>query len=89
MTTSSPSSTYVLMSTWMASSVPFVSSICSRRLRSSAASVALRLDVLGIDGEAVFIETRSFRNSMTCGEQPIVFSLKSRRSLPARPPVGG
>jgi hypothetical protein len=26
---------------------------------------------------------------MTCGEQPTVFSLKSRRSLPARPPVGG
>ena len=26
---------------------------------------------------------------MTRGEQPTVFSLKSRRSLPARPPVGG
>jgi hypothetical protein len=30
-----------------------------------------------------------FRNSMMRGEQPTVFSLKSRRSLPARLPVGG
>src|ERR1700679_1574603 len=29
------------------------------------------------------------RNSITRGEQPTVFSLKSRRSFPARPPVGG
>ncbi len=27
--------------------------------------------------------------SITCGEHPTVFSLKSRRSLSARPPVGG
>ena len=33
--------------------------------------------------------SRCFRNSMTFGEQPTVFSLKSRRSLSARPPVGG
>ncbi len=31
----------------------------------------------------------SRRNSSTRGEQPTVFSLKSRRSLPARPAVGG
>ena len=30
-----------------------------------------------------------FSASITRGEQPTVFSLKSRRSLPARPPVGG
>src|ERR1700677_3944801 len=29
------------------------------------------------------------RNSMTRGEHPTVFSLKSRRSFPARPPLGG
>src|SRR5580698_6753824 len=29
------------------------------------------------------------RNSTTRGEQPTVFSLKSRRSLPARPALGG
>src|SRR5580692_9771435 len=29
------------------------------------------------------------RNSITRGEQPTVFSLKSRRSFPARPPLGG
>src|ERR1700683_1919239 len=29
------------------------------------------------------------RNSMTRGEQPTVFSLKSRRSFPARPLLGG
>src|ERR1700757_2378812 len=29
------------------------------------------------------------RHSTTLGEQPTVFSLKSRRSFPARPPVGG
>src|SRR6202789_4569296 len=30
-----------------------------------------------------------FKYSITLGEQPTVFSLKSRRSLPCRPPVGG
>src|SRR5580765_7415745 len=29
------------------------------------------------------------RHSITLGEQPTVFSLKSRRSFPARSPVGG
>src|ERR1700752_4020895 len=29
------------------------------------------------------------RHSITAGEQPTVFSLKSRRSFPALPPVGG
>src|SRR5579863_3880765 len=29
------------------------------------------------------------RHSITLGEQPTVFSLKSRRSFSARPPVGG
>jgi len=32
---------------------------------------------------------RARRNSITRGEQPTVFSLKSRRSLPSRPAVGG
>src|SRR4051794_29032928 len=31
----------------------------------------------------------SFKAAMTAGEHPTVFSLKSRRNLPARPPVGG
>src|SRR5271156_6694128 len=31
----------------------------------------------------------SRRYSTTLGDAPTVFSLKSRRSLPARPPVGG
>ena len=45
--------------------------------------------VFGIDGEGGRASRRCFRNSMTRGEQPTVFSLKSRRSFPARPAVGG
>ena len=45
--------------------------------------------VFGIDGEAAGGESDLRMASMTRGEQPTVFSLKSRRSLPARPAVGG
>ena len=45
--------------------------------------------VLGIDGETPGAQTLASATSITRGEQPTVFSLKSSRSLPARPPVGG
>ena len=49
---------------------------------------ALGLDVLGVNCKPALLR-RSFRNVVTCGEHPIVFSLKSRRSLSSRPPDGG
>src|SRR6516165_8794788 len=39
--------------------------------------------------ESSFSVSFCFRYSTICGEQPTVFSLKSSRSFPARPAVGG
>ena len=77
------------MKTWMASSVPLVKRNCSGRDAEIARDGLLGPAVLGIDGQAGRVERVAQSASITRGEQPTVFSLKSRRSLPARPAVGG
>src|SRR5258706_12615610 len=72
----------------MASSVPLVIVNSSGATSKKRASVSMALEYSGYI-ESASADMYSRRHSITFGEQPTVFSLKSKRSFPARPPVGG
>src|SRR5574340_1168017 len=76
------------MKIWMASSVPLVKTNCSGLTPKKSATARRASPYSGYT--ARFAGSRPFFSaSITRGEQPTVFSLKSRRSLPSRPAVGG
>src|ERR1022692_1555724 len=72
----------------MASSVPLVSVKSSGSTAKNFASSCFTSSYSGYTARLASVRC-SRRYSITLGEAPTVFSLKSRRSLSARPPVGG
>src|SRR5579863_3849978 len=72
----------------MASSVPFVSVKSSVSTLKKAASSCFTASYSGYTARLDSLK-RSRRYSITLGDAPTVFSLKSRRNLSPRPPVGG
>src|ERR1700693_4867505 len=72
----------------MASSVPLVSVKSSASTSKNSASSCFTSSYSGYTARPASLRW-SRRYSITLGEAPTVFSLKSSRSLSARPPVGG
>src|ERR1035438_4225200 len=72
----------------IASSVPLVSVKSSGSTAKKSASSCFTSSYSGYTARLASVRC-SRRYSITLGEAPTVFSLKSRRSLSDRPPVGG
>ena len=87
-TSSSPASINVFTSSWIASSVPLVIAICSESTLKNEEMIS-RAELYSGYIATLFAESACATATVTDGEQPTVFSLKSSRTAAPLPCVGG
>ena len=87
-TSSSPASMYVLISNWIASSVPLVIANCAESTSKNEEKMS-RAELYSGYMATLFTESACTTAAVTVGEHPTVFSLKSSRTAAPLPCVGG